>query len=158
MKAVKRNLLVLLLIVLMVSCWAPSSKEAYLEQFERFVERVDQNHKKYTKKDWEWADERFEKYDSEWYRKFQDNFSMEDQIKIKSLIIKYHTLKNKQSVGDILRDLFKDDVNHFGKKLEDYIDNDMDDDIDRIIEGAEAIGDSAVKVLEDVVRNLDQSF
>ncbi len=157
MKSVK-YISVVSLVFLVVSCWAPSSKEAYLEQFEKFVERVDQNHKKYTSKDWEWADERFEKYNSEWYRKFQDELTLEDQIKIKSLIIKYHTLKNKQSVGDILRDLFKDDVNHFGKKMEEYIDEDMDEDIDRIIDGAEAIGDSAVKVLEDVVRKLDQSF
>ncbi len=141
-----------------VSCSEPTSKESYMEKFESFVERVEQNHKKYTRKDWEWADERFEKYNTEWYRKFRDDLTLEDQIKIKGLVIKYHSLKDKQSIGDILHDLFKDDVNQLGKKIEEYIDNDMDEDLDKIIEGAESIGDSAVKVLEDVVRKLDESF
>ncbi|WP_372647357.1 DUF6565 domain-containing protein [Draconibacterium sp.] len=150
--------LILCCMVWLVACTTPSSKEDYLDQFERFVERVDNNHNKYGKKDWEWADEKFEKYNSEWYLEYRDDFTVEDQIKIKGLIIKYHALKNKESIGDMLRDLFKDDVNKIGDKIEKYIDEDFDEDLDKIIDGATEIGDSAVKVLEDVVKQLDESF
>ncbi|HYQ56034.1 MAG TPA: DUF6565 domain-containing protein [Draconibacterium sp.] len=142
----------------MVSCSAPTSKQDYLDRFERFVEQVENNHKKYGGKDWEWADDKFEKYNSEWYLEYSDDFTVEDQIKIKGLIIKYHALKNKESIGDMLRDLFKDDVNDIGDKIEKYIDEDFDEDLDKIIDGATEIGDSAVKVLEDVTRKLDESF
>ncbi|SET73086.1 hypothetical protein SAMN05444285_12157 [Draconibacterium orientale] len=140
------------------ACSAPISKEDYLDRFERFVERVENNHKKYGKKDWEWADEKFEKYNWEWYLEYRDDFTIEDQLKIKGLIIKYHALKNKTSVGDMLRDLFKDDVNKIGDKIEKYVDEDLDEDLDKIIDGATEIGDSAIKAMEDAVRKIDESF
>jgi len=34
----------------------------------------------------------------------------------------------------------------------------MDDDLEKIIEGASAIGDSAIKVLEDIIEKIDNSF
>ncbi|WP_321370856.1 DUF6565 domain-containing protein [uncultured Draconibacterium sp.] len=142
----------------LIACAAPTTKEDYLDSFERFVQRVESNHKKYTQKDWEWADQRFERFNSVWYLDYRDDFTVEDQIKIKGLIIKYHALKNKESVGDLLRDLFKDDVNNIGDKVQKYIDEDMDEDLDKIIKGATEIGDSAVKVMEDIVRELDESF
>ena len=150
--------LIVFCLVWLVACTTPTSKEDYLDRFEGFVDRVENNHKKYTQKDWEWADERFERYNSDWYLEYRDDFTVEDQIKIKGLIIKYHALKNKESVGDLLRDLFKDDVNKIGDKIQEYIDEDMDEDLDKIIEGATEIGDSAVKVMEDIVRELDESF
>lgn len=150
--------LIVCCLVWMLACSAPTSKEDYLDRFERFVERVDNNKNKYTQKDWEWADEKFEKYNSEWYLEYRDDFSVEDQIKIKGLIIKYHALKNKECVGDMLRDLFKEDVNKIGNKIQQYIDKDFDEDLDKIIDGATEIGDSAVKVMEDAVQKLDESF
>ncbi|MDX8341499.1 DUF6565 domain-containing protein [Draconibacterium sp. IB214405] len=154
----KYSKILIICFVALISCATPTTKEDYLERFERFVERVETNHHKYTRKDWEWANERFERYNSEWYLDYRDDFTVEDQIKIKGLIIKYHALKNKESVGDLLRDLFKDDVNKIGNKFQEYIDEDLDEDLDKIIDGATEIGDSAVKVLEDVVRALDETF
>lgn len=150
--------LIVCCLVWMLACSAPTSKEDYLDRFERFVERVDNNKNKYTQKDWEWADEKFEKYNTEWYLEYLDDFTVDDQIKIKGLIIKYHTLKNKESVGDLLRNLFKDDVNKIGDKVQKYIDEDLDEDLDKIIDGTIEIGDSAAKVMEEIVHELDESF
>jgi hypothetical protein len=142
----------------MVSCLSPNSKEAYLEKFERFVNRVEQNHKKYTKKDWEWTDSQFKKYNGEWYLEFSDEFTLSDQIKIKSLIIRYYSYRNKEDVSEVLKQLFKEDVDEVRNTLKEYIENDMDDDLEKLIDGAAAIGDSAVKVLEDIIKELDESF
>lgn len=146
------------LALVVVSCLNPTSKEDYLEKFEKFVNRVEENHKHYNSKDWEWADTQFEKYNTEWYLDFKEDFTLEDQIKIKALIIKYHSYKNKQGLGDLLRDLFRDDANEIGEKFEEYIDEDFDEDVGKLIEGASAIGDSAVKVLEDVIDELGRTF
>jgi len=158
MKQISKYILVVGLVVLMVSCLAPNSKEAYLEKFGRFVNRVEQNHKKYTDKDWEWADGQFQKYNTEWYLKFKDEYTLQDQLKIKGLIIRFYSYKNNEEINEVLNNLFKEDVDDVREKIKEYIDKDMDEDIDKLLEGAAAIGDSAVKVLEDIIREFDESF
>lgn len=158
MKKVSKYIVVFSLTIFLVSCLNPSSKESYLEKFESFVDRVEQNHKKYNDKDWEWSDSQFEKYNNDWYLKFRDDFTLSDQIKIKSLIIRYHSYKNKEDISEVLKQLFKEDIDDVHKKVEAYIENDMEDDLGTILEGAVAIGDSALKVLEDVIKELEESF
>lgn len=158
MKKISKYIVFTSLVVFMAGCLSPSSKESYIEKFERFVDRVEQNHKKYNNKDWQWADSQFQKYNDDWYLKFGDEFTVSDQIKIKSLIIRYHSYKNKEDISELLKQLFKDDVDDAREKVEEYIENDMDEHIDILIEGTAAIGDSAVKVLEDVIKQLEESF
>lgn len=158
MKEFSKIVFGIILAIFMVSCLTPSSKESYLEKFERFVDRVEQNHEKYTEKDWEWAEEQFQKYSSDWYLKFKSEYTFHDQIKIKGFIIRYHSYKTRQDVGEVLNQLFKEDVDDVRKKVKEYIDNDMDEDLDKLLDGAAAIGDSAVKVLEDIIKELDESF
>ena len=156
MKKVSKYILVSCLVILVVSCLKPNSKEAYLEKFERFINRVETNHKKYTKKDWEWTDSQFKKYNGGWYLKFSDEFTLSDQIKIKSLIIRYYSYRNKDDVSEVLTQLFKEDVDELRNTLKEYIENDMDDDLEKLIDGAASIGDSAVKVLEDIIKELEK--
>ena len=158
LKKASKYILVFSLMVFVVSCLAPTSKESYLQRFEEFVDRVEQNHKKYNHKDWDWADGQFRKYNHDWYLDYRDEFTLEDQIKIKSLIIKYHSLKNKQDLGEMLKELFKEDVDEISKKVEDYIEKDLDEDLDNLVNGLNEIGDSAVKVLEDVIKKLEETF
>lgn len=158
MKRVSKILFLLPMVVFMASCLAPTSKESYLAKFEKFVDRVEENHEKYNDKDWEWTDSQFNKFNGEWYLKYRNEFNLSDQIKIKSLIIRYHSYKSKDDVNEVLKLLFKEDVDDVRKKVEDYIDNDMDEDLEIIMEGAAAIGDSAVKVLEDIIEELEESF
>lgn len=158
MQKVSKYILVISLMLFVVSCLTPTSKESYLEKFERFIDRVEENHKKYNDKDWDWADSQFEKYNGDWYLKFREDYNLSDQIKIKSLIIRYHSYKSKDDFNEVLKQLFKEDVDDVRRKVEEYIDNDMDEDLDIIMEGAAAIGDSAVKVLEDIIEELEDSF
>lgn len=158
MKQFSKYILVVSLTVFMVGCLSPMTKESYLEKFESFIDRVEQNHEKYNKKDWQWSDSQFEKFNGDWYLKYREEFTLSDQIKIKSFIIRYHTYKNKEDISEVLKQLFKEDVDDVRKKVEEYIENDMDEDLGIIMEGATAIGDSAVKVLEDVIKELEESF
>lgn len=154
----KVKILTLFLFIITVSCQAPKTKEEYLNNFEKFVDRVEQNHKKYNKKDWEWADSQFEKYNKKWYLKFKGEYSLENQIKIKALIIEYNSFRNKENLGEIIKELFEKDVNKMKEKVENYVEEDLDEDVEKLIEGATEIGDSAVKVLEDIIEKIDHSF
>lgn len=154
----QRFIMILVLLVAVTACMAPSSKAIYLERFESFVDRVEENHKHYTKEDWQWADRQFKKYSTDWYMQFRGEYKLEDQIKIKSLIIEFHSYRDEKDVGEILRDLIKEDVNAMGEKIQEYIDNDLEKDLDELIGGAAIIGDSVVKVLEDVIEEIEESF
>jgi hypothetical protein len=145
-------------LVFLVSCFPPKNKEEYLSRFEAFVNRVEENHEKYNKKDWEWANSQFEKYNQDWYLKFKGDYTLEEQIKIKGLILKYNTLKNEEDIGKVIKELFEDDIDEIKQKVKEYIDNDMDEDLDKLLEGAEEIGDSAVKVIEEIIEKIDNSF
>lgn len=142
----------------MLACLPPDNKEEYILRFERFIGRVEENHKKYNKKDWEWADSQFEKFNDSWYTKFKGNYTLEDQIRIKTLTLKYNALKNNEDFGEVLKELFKNDLDEVKKKVGDYVDKDLDNDLEKIIEGATVIGDSAIKVLEDIIEKIDNSF
>lgn len=158
MKQFAKYILVSSFLVVMVSCLAPMSKKSYVEKFETFVNSVDKNHENYKDKDWKKVDAEFRKYNSDWYLKFKGEYTLQDQIKIKSLILQYHSYKQGQNLNEILNQLFRNDVDHVRKKVDEYMDNDMDNDFETLKDGAAEIGDSAVRILESVVRELDESF
>ena len=157
-KLVTKLLIIFGLVVFVVSCLTPATKESYLGKFENFVERVEQNHKSYNKKDWLWADSQFEKYSKIWYSKFKGEYTIKDQLKIKSLILEYNSLKDDKDFGEALRELFNDDVKDIHEKIEEYIEKEMDEDLEKLFEGAEEIGDSAVKVLEDTIDKIERKL
>ena len=158
MKNRKNLILLSVLVVFMVSCLAPKNKEEYIKRFEKFVLRIEKDHKKYNNKDWKWADAQFEKFNKNYYLQFKGEYTLEDQIKIKTLILKYNSFKNNQDFGKIIQQLFHDDVDKIKGKVEDYVEKDMDKDLDELIKGAAVIGDSAIKVLEDVIEKIDNTF
>lgn len=158
MKQLTKYIFIVSLVVFAVSCLAPMSKESYLEGFERFVDRVEKNHEKYNKKDWEWANSQFQKYNGDWYEEYCDEFTLSDQLKIKSFIIRYYSYQDEEDIAEILEQFFKEDLDEVREKIQEYIANDLDEDIEVIIDGAAAIGDSAVKVLEDIIKELEESF
>jgi hypothetical protein len=158
MKNRKNLILLSVLVVFMVSCLAPKSKEEYIKRFEKFVHRIEKDHKKYNDKDWKWADAQFEKFNKNYYLQFKGEYTIEDQVKIKTLILKYNSFKNNQDFGKIIHQLFQNDVDKIKGKVDDYVEKDLDKDLDELIKGAAVIGDSAIKVLEDVIEKIDNTF
>jgi hypothetical protein len=143
--------------VFLVSCSTPGSKDAYFDKFEKFIQRVEEDHADYNKKDWEWADSRFEKFNTEWYEKYKDDFTTEEQIEVKTLVVKYYSMKSKKGLGRFLKDLFKDvDLDGIDEDIQEYIDNNLDDDIDELIDGVTGITDSVINVLDNVVESLNK--
>jgi hypothetical protein len=133
------------------SCLIPDTKESYLRNFERFVIDVERNNSKFTRTDWKWANKRFSKYSGEWYEKFRDDLKMQDKIQVSTLRSRYLAVKEISKIGRFMND----DLDIHFEKMEDdiknYMKKDLNKDIDEITRGAREIGDSAVKVMEDVL-------
>jgi len=136
------------------SCISPSSKQSYLTNFERFVKDVEKNAQKFTAQDWKWSNKRFTKYSDEWYKNFENDLKMEDKIKVSILKARYLSVKQGSEIGRYLNDNLKHDLEKAGKDLQKYLDENLDKDIREISKGAHEIGDSAVKVMKDVLKEI----
>lgn len=149
----RRTLLLLILFLVMLSsCMAPISKEAYLRGFERFVKEVEQNSRKFTDKDWEWANERYSLYSVDYYEKFRQELTFDEKVKVNLLKGRY--LARRGNIGQALREEFSKELEQAGKDASKYIDENLKEDLQEITRGAREIGDSAVKVMENLIEEI----
>jgi len=158
MKHTRNRLMVktmlLAMLALATSCMAPANKDAYLIRFSQFVDRVKEDHSAYTKKDWEYADERFRKFSEEWHARFEEELTATEELKIASLIIQYNLYRGKDKVQDIYKEELKGDVDKLKEKIEYYMENDMEEDLEQLKQGAKEIGDSALRVVEEIIEKI----
>ena len=146
-----KTILLLLLVFSVSSCLVPDTKETYLRNFERFVKDVEKNNAEFTGTDWKWANKRFSKYSGEWYDKFRDDLRMEDKIQVSLLRSRYLAVKEISKIGRYMNDDLDMHFEKLGDDIKNYMEKDLNKDIDEITRGAREIGDSAVKVMEDVL-------
>lgn len=140
--------------VMLTSCAIPANKEQYLKGFERFVKDVEKNSPDFKISDWRWANKKYRKYTDEWYHKFRDELTVTERMHVAGLKIRYNLLKEGTSSARIIDKRVEEELNRLGKDLDKYLDENLDRDIERISKGAREIGDSALKVMEDVLNEI----
>lgn len=87
-----------------VAC-EPPTKNAYLENFKEFVDKIGETHKDMSNSDWEKAKEHYDKFTGEWYKKFKDDFTRNEKDLIHEYKLKfnyYHTLHKVGNTIDTL--------------------------------------------------------
>jgi hypothetical protein len=152
-----KKLVCLFLIFSFSSCIVPETKKSYLQNFGRFVKDVEKNNSKFTKADWKWANRRFSKYSVEWYKKFRDDLKMEEKIQVSVLRTRYLVVKESSITGRSINDDLDMQFEKFSDDIKEYLDKNLDKDIREITKGAKEISDSAVKVVEDVLKGLKKN-
>ena len=150
-----------LLVVVMImhagtSCSIPSSKERYLANFERFVQNVEKESPDFKPRDWRYAEKRYQRYSVEWYQKFREDFTLQEQIKVAGLKLRYQAVKEGAGLRRLLDEQVVKDLEKMGEDVGKYLDENLDRDLDRISRGAREIGDSARKVVDDLVKELQK--
>jgi len=143
-----------LVILIVSSCLIPASKERYLANFERFVNNVEKNSKEFKRKDWRWADKRYRLYSDNWYEKFREELSLKEQLQIAGMKIRYQALKENSKMQRIVDEKLAEDLEKLGEDMGKYFDENLERDMDRLTKGAREIGDSAVKVVEDILKEI----
>lgn len=73
---------VLVTVFFVIKNSSPFSKESYLEDYKEFIEEVSNENDTYSDEDWEEADEQFEKFNEEWYAKFEEELSFTEKITV----------------------------------------------------------------------------
>jgi hypothetical protein len=142
------------IVIFTTSCFVPSSKESYIRNFERFVKDVEKNGEKFKASDWKWANARFSKYSSDWFEMYRKDMNLEDKMTVSALRARYLAAKGGSKIGKFINENLKKDLDELGDEMKKYIDEDLNEDIEQIKKGAQEIGDSAVKVMEDVLKEL----
>lgn len=94
----KTMLAILWLSLFGMSCGqGPGSKEQYLQEYEAFLEKLDGNQADYSPNDWKAHDELFQKYQTEWYQKFEADLSPNDKRQLSQYQRRYDRMKNSGS-------------------------------------------------------------
>ena len=153
-KMVLRILTVLILSTFVSSCLIPAKKERYLANFERFVKNIEKNAGNFKNRDWRWADKRYNLYGTEWYQKFRDELTLKEQFQVAELKIRYQAVKEGSGFKRLIDEKLVKDMERMGEDVGKYLDENLDRDLEKLSKGAREIGDSAVKVVEDLLKEI----
>lgn len=151
---VLRIFTLVMLAIFVSSCLIPAKKERYLANFERFVKNIEKNALDFKPRDWRWADKRYKLYGTEWYEKFREEFTLKEQLQIAGLKIRYQAVKESSDVKRLIDEKLVKDLERMGEDVGKYIDKNLDRDLEKLSKGAREIGDSAVKVVEDLLKEI----
>ncbi len=143
--------IVLLYFFLINSCTAPLSKEEYLKDYEEFIETVSKDCKTYDENDWKKKDEKFDKFNREWYDKFKEEFTWKDELVLGKNSVQYNMYRAKNDVKGFLESLFgtNDEIE---EKVKHYVENDLEEDLEDLINEAKEISDSAEIFINDLIK------
>jgi len=107
----KRQALILKIVVVIVVCSVTLfltntqikkvGKNAYINNFEEFVEKVKVNHKEYSEDDWIKIDKEYQKFEEEYRIEYEKFFTKEDKTRVNTLNGEYSSYKVKGTINDI---------------------------------------------------------
>ena len=126
----KRQALILKIVVVIVVCSITLfltntqikkvGKNAYINNFEEFVEKVKVNHTEYSADDWIKIDKEYQKFEEEDRIKYEKFFTKEDKTRVNTLDGEYSSYKAK-GVIDSVYDTVKDGVNNAVEYIDGFV-------------------------------------
>ncbi len=138
------------IVAVFVSC-APTSKEKYMAQFDAFITQVSQECDTYTEKDWQKMEQKYNKFTTEWYYKFEPELTLKEEVRIKAWQLKWNAIYSIDAFGDFVN---RWDVEAQKAKIQYYIENDMEEDLRKLQKEAEEAGKEAQKQLKELYDEL----
>ena len=143
------------LAILLLAC-SPATKDDYMQEYAEFVESVEEKNKQEEIVEWESLDKEYDYYSDELYTKFKDELTLKDVIKVNAYKLRFETQRHKSS---IIESLFgKEDIDEVKKKLEDYIKNEMDDDVDKLVKEAQRVSEEFGEAVKDLADELKREI
>ncbi len=151
--------LTLIAAILMLASCAPGNKLDYLQEFDAFITEVSENCSEYTEEDWAKATEKYEKFTGEWYEKYEHELTVKDEIKVASYVAKWMYCEGiVKGVKDVGKAVEEFNVQEFKEDVQYYIENDMMDELEDLLEEAKKKGREAQKAVEDVLEEMESKI
>lgn len=155
MKSFTKIFFFTILISLLTGC-RPYSKEAYLKQYNEFIDNVSKNGSKFSESDWKKKDAEFKNYNEVWYGHFKDDLSWQEKVITAKNSVQFSIYRNQSGMQDFFKTYLQGDYEELKKRLKYYKDNKMDNDIQSLIEQAKKVGDSAEININKILEDLDK--
>ena len=97
-----KKLIFIFLLFSFIAC-RPYSKEAYLKDYESFINEISLEEQDYTEKDWTSIESKFDKFNTIWYNDYSDEFSLTDKLKVTKLKTQYLYYRGKVKIKGIFK-------------------------------------------------------
>ena len=118
MKTFTKILFFTILISLLTSC-KPHSKEAYLKQYNEFIDNVSKNGSKFSENDWEKKDAEFKNYNEVWYAHFQDQLTWQEKAITAKNSVQFTFYRNQSGMESFFKTYLQGDYDSLKKRIED---------------------------------------
>ena len=118
-----RLMMFVAVIALFVFNGCSDSKESYVKDFKKFIEKVEAAGSDYTEEDWKKADEKFETFTGDRYEKFSSELTIDEQIEITKLKATYATRRGLSNLKNGVDKLLDSDILKMEKNKKRIIEN-----------------------------------
>ncbi len=119
--------LLLWIVLLSSSCeylgFNVTTKNEYMQNYQDFIVKVQDNYNAYNRKDWETADKKMETFSHEMYKKYTNELSFRDKLTIGKYPIMYYLSRYKAMLNDEIDDKYRDDTRMILKNLIEIMDS-----------------------------------
>jgi hypothetical protein len=115
---------------------------------------VSTNRINYNDQDWKDADDKFKKFDVEWFKKFQNDLSFSEKATIYKYNLQYVVYRNSKEPIDFFNKYLKNGFEDLKEKMQYYKDNQMNEDLKNLEKIAREAGDSASILFDKAINDL----
>lgn len=96
----KRFLMMMVVVMTLFTCSSCSeTKESYVKDFTKFIEKVQKESEKYTSADWDKIDKEFEEFAVTKYDKYSPELTTDEMFELTKLKANYLTLQTKHDIN-----------------------------------------------------------
>ena len=106
----KKLMMFMAVVALFVLSGCSDSKESYVKDFKKFIEKVEAAGSDYTEEDWKKADEKFEAFTGDRYEKFSSELTIDEQVEITKLKAAYATRRGLSTLKNGMDKLLDSDI------------------------------------------------
>ena len=127
-----------------------------MERYEAFMDEVADNCSTYTPEQWAEKTEEFDLLSGEWYHKFKDEMSFREKVVVGAYQVKYAYYYSLGTAKDVVNSITDDEqLQEWKEQAKEYINNDMEDDLKKLMEEVSNAGVEAQKFIEDIADELE---
>lgn len=154
-----------LLIISLVGC-SSVSKTQFLENYDEFMEEVQEDHEDYSSKDWKKKNESLKTFLEDEYPQFEEDLTKKEKVRIWAQALTYQVYQHKEEVieeieknEEVYVEMIEEHV-EFVTEVNEEIIEDVLPELERILPELKEVGKSLIERLEEkgTFEKLEKSF
>ena len=152
MKFDKFSLFVIFALIL-ASCKPELTKQSYLDQYNQFISEVNEKRNN-PNFNWNKYDSQFERLSQTLYERFENELALSEKVTCRRNELSYLVMRSQNEMS-VLKGVFIDELKKSQEQLENYIENNMHDDLNFLLQEVSNIKALTFRVLNQVLKTVD---